>query len=529
MNMVIKNAVIVDGSNTERYKADIGIYENIITEIGNLDERNYDKVIDANGKIVSPGFIDTHSHSDLFVLQDPTLKPKIMQGITTEILGQDGISMAPLPLEYIKPWRKNLAGLDGDSENINWEYRTTEGYLNEIESKRPATNICYLVPHGNIRMEAIGLTNRQPNEEEIGKMRDIVKREMEAGAIGISTGLIYMPCAYSRKKEIIEICKVAAKYDGIFVVHQRSEADDILDSMDEVLSIGREAGIKIHFSHFKVCGKKNWNKIDKVIEKIEAGVKEGLKISFDQYPYVAGSTTLGVILPPWVHDGGTDKLLERLCDKSLREKMIYDMENGIPGWDNFIEFAGLENIYVTSVKTDKNKQLVGKSLIEIGEIKNKDPYNAVFDLLYEEENAVSMVDFYGTEEHVKKIMKLPEMNLCTDGLLGEGKPHPRVYGAFPRFLGKYVREEKTLTLEEAIYKITYKPAKTFNIHKRGLIKSGYYADIVVFDQNTITDNGTYVDPMQYPSGIEYVFVNGKIVVNKGEYYNNRAGTIIKRK
>lgn len=527
MNMLIKNGTIVDGTKNERYKADIGIYDNIITEIGNLSEESYDEVIDAQGLIVSPGFIDTHSHSDLFVLVDPRVKPKIMQGITTEILGQDGVSMAPLPKKYISTWRKNIAGLDGDCEEINWNYLNTEGYLNEIQRKKPCTNMAYLVPHGNIRMEAMGLDNREPTAEELEKMKEIVKREMQAGAIGISTGLIYIPCAYSKIDELIEICKVCKEYNGVFVIHQRSEADDILESMKEVIKIGRESGVKIHFSHFKVCGKDNWSKLDKMIELMHEAESEGIEISFDQYPYVAGSTMLGVILPPWVHDGGTEKLLERLKDKEVRKRIVHDIENGLPDFDNFIQFAGFDNIVVTSVKTEKNKDTVGKSLSEIAEMRNKNPYDAAFDLLCEEENSVGMVDFYGTEDHVKRLMKLDEMNLCTDGLLGDGEPHPRVYGAFPRLIGKYVREENNITLEEAIYKMTNKAAKTFRLEKRGLIKNGYYADLVIFDEKTIRDTGTYVNPKQYPKGIEYVLVNGKVAVEKGTYKEVRNGKVIK--
>lgn len=246
------------------------------------------------------------------------------------VLGQDGISMAPLPKQYISPWRKNLAGLDGDSDDIQWDYETTENYLKMLEEVKPAPNECYLVPHGNIRMEAMGLENRLPNEEELEKMRQITRREMENGAVGLSTGLIYMPCAYSESKEIIEMCKVVAEYDGLFVIHQRSEADTILDSMKEVIEIGRQSGVQVHFSHFKVCGKKNWDKMDEVMELLEQAKKEGIRVSLDQYPYVAGSTMLGVILPPWAHDGGTDQLLKRLQDPELRQKMIYDIEHGIP-------------------------------------------------------------------------------------------------------------------------------------------------------------------------------------------------------
>lgn len=485
-------------------------------------------VIDASGLVVAPGFIDTHSHNDLQILVEPEVAPKVMQGITTEVLGQDGISMAPLPTQYISPWRKNLAGLDGDSDQIDWTFENTENYLNMIDTVKPGLNECYLVPHGNIRMEAMGLENRLPNEDELEKMRQITRREIEAGAVGLSTGLIYMPCAYSQSLEIIEMCKVVAEYDGIFVIHQRSEADTILDSMEEVIKISRESGVKIHYSHFKVCGKKNWDKVDKVMDLLEAAKKEGIRVSFDQYPYVAGSTMLGVILPPWVHDGGTDKVLERLANPELRKKMVYDIEHGIPGWDNFVEFAGLDQIFVTSVKTEKNKDAIGLSLTELGALKGKDPYEATFDLLYEKENAVGMVDFYGTEEHVIRIMKRPEMNACTDGLLG-GKPHPRVYGAFPRILGKYVREEKALTLEEAIYKMTKKPATTFNMTGRGELKEGYAADLCIFNPNTVIDKGTFVEPIQYPEGIEYVIVGEELAVEKGKHTGKRNGVVLRMK
>ena len=528
MKKLVKNGWIVDGSGNPGFKGDVLLDGGVIAKVAPSIEEAGAEVIDAAGLVVAPGFIDTHSHSDLQILVEPEVAPKVMQGITTEVLGQDGISMAPLPVEYISPWRKNLAGLDGDSDQIDWTFVNTENYLNMIDAVKPGLNECYLVPHGNIRMEAMGLENRLPNEEELEKMRQITRREMEAGAVGLSTGLIYMPCAYSESLEIIEMCKVVAEYDGIFVIHQRSEADTILDSMEEVIKIGRESGVKIHYSHFKVCGKKNWDKVEKVVELLEAAQKEGIRVSFDQYPYVAGSTMLGVILPPWVHDGGTDKVLERLADPELRKKMVYDIEHGIPGWDNFVEFAGLDQIFVTSVKTQKNQDAIGLSLTELGELRGKDPYEATFDLLYEEENAVGMVDFYGTEEHVIRFMKRPEMNACTDGLLG-GKPHPRVYGAFPRILGKYVREEKALTLEEAIYKMTKKPATTFNMTGRGELKEGYAADLCIFNPDTVIDKGTFVEPIQYPEGIEYVIVGGEVTVEKGKHTGKRNGVVLRMK
>ena len=526
-SLLLKGGRVVDGTGAPAYEADVLVKDGKIAAVGR-DLGSADRTLDVSGLAVAPGFIDTHSHSDLDVLLRPQVLPKVMQGITTELLGQDGVSLAPLPVQYISPWRKNLAGLDGDSDDIDWTFGTTEHYLNMIEAAHPGLNEMYLVPHGNIRMEAMGLDNRLPTEEEIEKMRAITRREMKAGAMGLSTGLIYIPCAYSESREIIEMCKVVAEYDGVFVIHQRSEADTILDSMKEVIEIGRKSGVKVHWSHFKVCGKQNWDKIDAVLELLEQAKAEGITVSFDQYPYVAGSTMMGAILPPWVHDGGTDKAVARLADPELRKKMVYDMEHGIPGWDNFVDFAGFENIYVTSVKTEQNADAVGLSITELAEKRGTDPYTAAFDLLMQEENAVGMVDFYGTEEHVKRFMQRPEMNVCTDGLLCPGKPHPRLYGSFVRVLGKYVREEGVLTLEQAVRKMTGKPAEVLSLRDRGLIRAGMCADITVFDPETVIDRGTFTDPIQFPDGIAYVIVNGALAVDHGRHTGTLNGQVIRR-
>ncbi|MGL4382188.1 MAG: N-acyl-D-amino-acid deacylase family protein [Bacilli bacterium] len=528
MNILLKNGLIVDGSNTKPYTGSVLIEGEKIKQLSTeAIQVNKDVlVVDCSNLVIAPGFIDTHSHSDLDVILRPQVLPKVMQGITTELLGQDGISLAPLPIEYISPWRKNLAGLDGDSDEIDWTFETTKNYLKMIEDAKPGINEAYLVPHGNIRMEAMGLANALPTEEEMEKMRQITAREMEAGAYGLSTGLIYMPCAYGHKDELIEMCKVVAKYDGIFVVHQRSEADAILPSMEEVIEIGEKSGVKVHFSHFKVAGKNNWGKIEQVLGLLDKAKANGLTVSFDQYPYVAGSTMMGAILPPWVHDGGTNKVIERLANKELREKMKYDMENGIEGWDNFVDFAGFDNIYTTSVKTKQNEDAVGLSIVELAKLRNTNPYDAAFDLLLQEENAVGMVDFYGTEDHVKLFMKRPEMNACTDGLLNPGKPHPRLYGSFPRIIGKYVRDEHILSLEEAIYKLSHKAAKVMSLPDRGLLKKDYYADITIFDYEKISDVGDFVDPIHYPVGIEYVIVNGSIVVENQQHTNVFVGKVL---
>jgi len=528
MRILIENGWVVDGTGSPRHKASVVVDGDLIAGVVAAPaEGDFDRVIDAEGLVVAPGFIDTHSHSDLEVMLNPYVEAKICQGVTTELLGQDGISMAPLPKRYISPWRKNLAGLEGDSDELDWDYETTDAYLKALEQKGVGLNESYLIPHGNVRMEAMGLDNRKPTPAELDCMRQITRREMEAGAFGLSTGLIYMPCAYAETSELIELCRVVAEFDGVFVVHQRSEADSILASMEEVIEIGRRSDVKIHFSHFKVCGRKNWGLIDKVVDLLDKAAAEGIRTSFDQYPYVAGSTMLGVILPPWVHDGGTDKLLERLGSADLRRRMMADIENGIPGWDNFVDFAGLDQIFVTSVKTAANQDLVGKSLQQIGEMRGKHPLEATFDLLLAEENAVGMVDFYGTEEHVVRFLNRPEQNVCTDGLLG-GKPHPRVFGSFPRVLGKYVREERALTLEEAIRKMTSKPAEVFGFERRGILKPGNFADIVIFNPETIIDKGTFVDPIQFPEGLEYVLINGRVALSSGICNREPAGKVLRK-
>lgn len=527
MKKVIKNGFIVDGSGKIGYKADVMICDDKIEKIGTLTDAADVEVIDASGLVVAPGFIDTHSHSDLQVLVNPEILPKVMQGVTTEILGQDGVSMAPLPKEYVGTWRKNLSGLNGDSDKISWDYPTVEKYLEAVSAAKPGLNECYLVPHGNVRMEAMGLDNRLPTSDELEHMRRIIRRDMEAGAYGLSSGLIYLPCLYSKTDELADLCKEAAKYDGVFVVHQRSEADAILESMQEIIDIGQGAGIRTHWSHFKLCGKNNADKFERQIAMFEKARDDGLRVSFDQYPYVAGSTMLGIILPPWAHDGGTDKLLKRLEDPQLRLKMIEDIKKGIPGWDNFINFAGLDGIFVTSVKSESNQHVVGMNLIQLGESRKCDPFQATFDLLYEEENAVGMVDFYGLEEHVIYFIKMEEQNVCTDGLLG-GKPHPRVYGAFPRVLGKYCREEKALPLEAAVRKMTGKPADVFQIKQRGLLKEGYFADICIFNADTVIDKGDYTNPAQYPDGIEHVIINGELVVKQKKHTGARAGRVLRK-
>ena len=526
METIIQNGWVIDGTGTEKYRADVLIRDERIVKIGGNIGAQSRHVIDADGCFVMPGFIDTHSHSDIEILSRPALEPKIRQGITTEILGQDGVSVVPVPPKHLNEWKQNIAGLDGDGGNIKWSFHNTQEYLDTLEKSGINSNVAYLAPHGNIRLEVMGWDNRESTDDEIERMKNVLRREMRAGAIGLSTGLIYVPCAYSAKRELIELCKVARELNGIFVVHQRSEANDILDSMVEIIDIARISGVPLHISHFKICGKNNKEKIDSAFEMIDEAKKAGVAVSFDQYPYTAGSTALSVILPSWVMAGGIKNMISNLASKTTRDKIKKEIESNSRGWDNFVEFAGLDGIYITSVHSQNNKAAIGKNLTQLGQMRNTSPLDAAFDLLMEEENNVGMVDFYGDEDTLKKIMCRDEQNFCTDGIFS-GEPHPRTYGTYPRVFEKYVKEEKLFSVEQAVYKMCGKPAKTFNLAQRGEIKPGNYADIVIMDFDSIAEKGTYIQPKQYPQGICRVFINGHIVFENNRVDLSRKGMVIR--
>ena len=522
-DILIKNGTIIDGTLNKPYKANVAISGDKLSIVNGEPEAK--KVIDAQGKYVTPGFIDTHSHSSMPVNATPYLAPKVFQGITTEVVGQDGMGPAPVTESTLAPWKITMAGLEGDY-NVEWNWRSVEDYLNHLETLDLSTNICYLAPHGNLRMVSMGLENKKPTEEELERMKQELQKAFDAGAFGMSTGMIYPPCCYADVDEFIELGKVIAQNGGLFVTHQRSEADYILPSMDEILKIGRESGCRVHFSHFKICGKSNWDKVPKVIEKLDNAKKENLTVSFDQYPYVAGSTMMSVILPPWAHAGGTEKLIKRLEDPKLREKMKNDIKHGIEGWDNFIDFAGLDGIFITFVKHKDAEKYIGMSLIQLGEATHKDPLDAIFDLIHDEENMVGLVDFYGTEEHVKLFMSRDEQNFCTDGIFG-GKPHPRLYGTFTRVLSKYTRDEKLFPIEVAIHKMTGKPADVLGLTDRGYLKDGFAADVLVINPETVKDVGDFINPNQYSRGIDYSIVNGKILIDNGKKNPQKAGRVLK--
>ncbi len=517
-DLVIKGGKVLDGVGNPWFKADVAVVEGRIIEVGDL-EADAERVVDAEGLMVAPGFIDTHSHSDLMLIAEPEARQKIMQGITTEVIGQDGLGEAPIREELVEDWRRYLSGLNGDPD-IEWVWRSFGEYLDALEKARPATNVAALVGHGNLRLLTMGMENRSPTSSELEEMKETLSSSMREGACGMSTGLIYPPCVYAGTEELTELCSVVAVNGGVFVVHMRNEGDRLFESIEEVTAIGRGSGVPVQISHFKASGDRNWGKVVEALGLLEKAREDGVDMTVDQYPYVAGSTFLSSLLPVWMHEGGTQRMLDRLRDAEIRRRLVDEMVEGERGED-----WGWGNVIVTSVKTEVNKRFEGKNLEQIGEARRQDPLEALFDLVLEEENAATMVSFSMSEDDVRTVMRSPLQMVCTDGIV-LGRPHPRVYGSFPRVLGRYVREG-VLRLEEAVRKMTSLPAQRFSLLDRGLIKPGMSADITIFDPETVIDTATYEDPIRFPKGIEYVIVNGEFMVERGEHTGIRGGKILR--
>jgi len=511
----------------------VGLQGDRIVRVGQVGKGEALREISAAGAVVTPGFIDTHSHSDLMVLAEPELLPKLMQGITTELLGQDGIGAAPINSEHSVQWRQYLSGLSGDPP-IAWDWESIGQYAERLAASPTGPNSALLAPLGNVRMVVMGLENVSADSSQIKAMEKQVRQAMEEGALGISLGMIYMPCIFARRDELVRIFRACGRMGGFFVVHIRSGGDRLLESIDEVISMAREAEIPLHISHFKAAGKRNWPKMEIALKAVDKASKEGLDITFDIYPYTAGSTMFLAILPPWALEGGTPKIIQRLKEPSQRAKIREEFINppppqpGGPSWENYAHYVGWENIIISSLESQKNQTWVGKSVAEISRQEGKDPAETALDILLEEEGRVSMILFSMDEETMVLGLRHPLGMICTDGLLG-GKPHPRVYGTFPKVLGRYVRERKDMTLEEAVRKMTTLPARRMGLKDRGLLAEGMAADLVVFDPETVLDQATYENPRQYPLGIRHVIVNGVHSVENGRFTGKRGGRVLSRR
>lgn len=531
MRTIIRNARVVDGTGSSSFPGAVLFEQEAILAVGKCEpEWEYHREIDAKGQVVCPGFIDTHSHSDVFAVTEKAILPKLRQGITTEVLGQDGLAMAPVPVEHAADWKRNLAGLDGDAEGISWEYPSMEEYLRAIERNRPCQNYACLAAHGNIRLGVMGFSDQPATADQIRRMEESLEKQLIEGAMGMSTGLIYIPCIFASAEELTALCRVLKKYDRPFVIHQRYQNHRILESMEEIKRIVAGSGVHLHISHLQLGGKENDHLLEPLHRKIEEIESVGTGVTADVYPYIAGAGTMGIIIPSWAYKGGAARMLERLGDPASREKikahMLHPELN--PGDENQLQLTGFDGsgLYVSSVTKMENERYVGKNLAQIGEMTKQHFLDAIMDLLIDEQNNVGLVGFHLTEERVIANLRRSEVNLCTDGVL-LGTTHPRTYGAFPRLLGYYVREKGVLSLEEAVYKMTKKAADAMHIPDRGVLAAGKKADIVMFDPDTIRDVGTFSDPMHYPEGIHRVIVNGDTVFDGETVTESGSGRVIR--
>jgi N-acyl-D-amino-acid deacylase len=526
-DLIIRNATVVDGTGNPWFRGDVAIAGTSIAAVGRV-AGEASRVIDANSLCVCPGFIDVHAHGDFTPFDKAVVDYKLRQGITTEVNGNCGFSAAPVHPSTLGLVRRYVEGFIAPEQGVPWNWRSLGEYLDSIAQARLAINIAPLIGHGALRAAAMGYEQRAPSAAELDTMRALMRESMEQGAFGLSTGLVYVPGTYAQTDEIVDIAKVAARYGGLYATHMRNEGERLFEAFDEAIQIGRRAEIPVQISHHKAAGKPNHGKVSETLRRLDDERAHGLEITVDQYPYTAGSTTLASVLPPWAQDGGVPKILERLRDadtrREIRAAMAADPQHG----ENMIRGCSWDEILIASVKSARNKACEGKSLQQIGAMRGEEPLESVFNLLLDEECAVAMIMFTMAEEDVRTVMRHPATMIGTDGIWSHGKPHPRIYGTYPRILGTYVREQRLLSLEEAVRKMTSFPAQKFGLWKKGVVRQGMDADLVIFDPDTVAERSSFQDPHQYPAGLPYVILNGQVVVDQGRFTGTLAGTVVRK-
>jgi N-acyl-D-amino-acid deacylase len=514
-DVIIRGGTVYDGSGKRGVRADVGIAGDKVVKVGDLSKSTAATVIDANGMAVAPGFINMLSWSTTSLIQDGRSLSELKQGVTTQIFGE-GSSMGPTKVADRKPTD---------------QWTTLASYLQFLEKKGVSQNVASYIGATTLRLNVIGNEDKQPTPEQMQQIRDIVREEMELGALGIGTSLIYPPAFFAKTEELIEMCKVAAQYKGKYISHMRSEGNQLLEAIDELIRISKESGVPAEIYHLKASGVPNWPKMDKAIAKVEKARKQGLKITANMYTYTAGGTGLTATLPPWTQDGGNAELLKRLKDPDTRKRIIEEMRTPTDKWENMLLLAGsADRLILAGFSSEKWRPMNGKTLDEIAKSRGTDPQNTIIDLLIENNGGIGTIYFLMSEDNLRKQIRLPWVSFGSDassmapeGTFLRSNPHPRAYGTFARLLGKYVREEKVIPLHEAIRRLSSRPAGNLGLDRRGLLREGYFADVVIFDPQTIADKATFDKPHQFAVGVRDVFVNGVPMLKDGEHTGKFSG------
>ena len=526
---VIRNGWIYDGSGSAPRRGDVAIQGDTIAAVGDIGRARGSVEIDAHGRAVAPGFINMLSWANESLIIDGRSQSDIHQGVTLEVMGE-GWSMGPLTEAMKREAREQQTDFKYD---IEW---TTLGeYLDDLVRRGISPNVASFVGAATVRIHELGYENRAPNAAELERMKDLVRQAMREGALGVGSALIYAPATYAATPELIELCKAAGESGGMYISHIRSEGNHLLEAIDEVISIAREAGVPAEIYHFKAAGEANWPRMDAAIRKVNDARAAGLKISANMYTYTAGGTGLDAMIPPWAHEGGLKKMIERLRDPALRQRIVAEMRTPSESWENLGLLAGSpERIILAAFGSNSLKPLTGKSLGEVAGMRGKSPEETAIDLVIEDEGATGAIFFLMSEENIRKGIAQPWVSFGSDegspapeGVFLKSNPHPRAYGNVARLLGKYVREEKVIPLQEAVRRLTSLPATNLKIDRRGFLRPGYFADVVVFDPDTVADHATFEKPHQYSTGVSDVFVNGVQVLRDGEHTGAKPGRVVR--
>ena len=527
-DVLIKNGTIVDGSGNPTYLGSVGINADTIAAVGKLKATGTLE-IDATGLLVSPGFINVLSWATESLIEDGRSLSDIMQGVTLEVFGE-GWSMGP----YDEDLKKELQSAQGDIK-YEMDWNTLDEYLQSLTKRGISPNVASFIGATTVRINHIGYENRAPTDQELTSMKNMVKEAMEDGALGVGSSLIYAPAFYSSTEELIALCKVASEYNGLYISHMRSEGNRLLESVDELIRIADEANIRAEIYHLKMSGKENWSKYDEVVRKIDSSRAAGLKITTDMYTYVAGATGLDASMPPWVQEGGYEKWVDRLQDSEIRQRVLQEMTTPTDKWENLMYAAGTpDNLLLVGFENDSLRHYTGKTLTEVAKIHGKSPEETAIDLVIADGSRVGTVYFLMSEENIKKQIALPYMSFGSDassqapeGVFLNSSAHPRTYGNFSRLLGKYVRDEQIISIEEAVRKLTSLPASNLKIKKRGSLSKGYFADLAIFNPETIQDHATFSEPHQLSTGMIHVFVNGEQVLKNGKHTGATPGRVVR--